>query len=427
MKRVVDYLKLADTNSTLIIFAAPPVVQGILIVLPPLYLKNIWSLMIEMGKRNPGLNMTEKPIFFEDLLKKQEKLHLDLMCFLNKSSSLGQILQHPLVYGVPYLEQMNAVYNQQYKTKKQELKKAKEKKDWNQYIFWHERPYRFHAFNKIKRHLSDEEYWEVLSSVYQDSENLWQVNNLKQLLESKKKFRNKFMDEREIKFLQNLPETIFIHRGHQTLNENGFSWTLSYHKANWFAHRFHKYGEVISGFCKKEEIIGVLLGRNEFEIVVNSQKIEKSKLEIKEKPQWFQALKLKIIGQFALGNQSLHGPWHWEKVEHNATMLQDESSDLLVCQLFALLHDCQRKNENDDPEHGKRAAQFIDTLDLPITKDQLKILKFSCEFHNDGKTSDDATIACCYDSDRLDLIRVGTVPEKKYLSTKRAKDLIFKL
>jgi len=105
---------------------------------------------------------------------------------------------------------------------------------------------------------------------------------------------------------------------------------------------------------------------------------------------------------------SLHGIEHWKRVEKNGLNLSqftNADTDIVTC--FAYLHDCMRMNENRDPEHGKRGAEYArklrsDIIDL-------------------GKHTDNITIATCWDSDRLDLGRVGIVPSEKYLLTDEAK------
>jgi uncharacterized protein len=45
----------------------------------------------------------------------------------------------------------------------------------------------------------------------------------------------------------------------------------------------------------------------------------------------------------------------------------------------------------------------------------------ACTFHTERHHSSDATIATCWDADRLDLGRVGITPREKYLNTNLAK------
>jgi uncharacterized protein len=130
---------------------------------------------------------------------------------------------------------------------------------------------------------------------------------------------------------------------------------------------------------------------------------------------------------------SYHGLWHWEKVEKNAVFLANETpnADKTVAQLFALVHDSKRANEDEDPEHGHRAAAWVEELfnegRLKINKSQLDVLVEACKYHNDGQTSDNPTIGVCWDADRLDLPRVGITPDPKYLSTEAGKSFLWRI
>lgn len=123
-----------------------------------------------------------------------------------------------------------------------------------------------------------------------------------------------------------------------------------------------------------------------------------------------------------------HGPRHWERVEKNAIMLAEKTPgcDADVARVFALLHDCKRQNEGRDPEHGARAAKFVQELAdrgmLRLEPGQMEILKYAMIHHNGGQVSDDPTIGVCWDADRLDLPRVGTQPDIDLMSTPCAKE-----
>lgn len=129
-----------------------------------------------------------------------------------------------------------------------------------------------------------------------------------------------------------------------------------------------------------------------------------------------------------LGAHSLHGPDHWERVEAHGQRLVEAtaSADLVVVRLFGILHDVERQNESFDPQHGARAAKLVQQLngDLFLVSDeQLELLSYSCRWHADGLTSDDPTVGCCWDADRLDLTRVGIHPTRKFMSTPLGQSL----
>ena len=122
-----------------------------------------------------------------------------------------------------------------------------------------------------------------------------------------------------------------------------------------------------------------------------------------------------------------HGSHHWRLVGWVGSELLPTVSDAdpLVVFLFALFHDSQRENEWDDPEHGQRGAELARRLIpkwLPTTSaDQLDVLYEACALHTEAGPTDDPTLGTCWDSDRLNLWRVGTEPSPRYLSTKEAK------
>jgi uncharacterized protein len=133
----------------------------------------------------------------------------------------------------------------------------------------------------------------------------------------------------------------------------------------------------------------------------------------------------RLSEEFFLGPHSYHGPMHWSRVESYGLYLAEQTgADVLVVRLFALFHDCCRVDEHDDPEHGLRGgrkARELRQLLPPISDDAFETLFQACAGHTDLKFSHDPTIATCWDSDRLDLDRVGMTPSPDFLSTKPAR------
>ena len=134
--------------------------------------------------------------------------------------------------------------------------------------------------------------------------------------------------------------------------------------------------------------------------------------------------------QFSLGKDSYHGPAHWLRVLRNVTYIADNlpEADRTVCELFALLHDCQRMNESTDPQHGQRAAEFVKTLyskdQIDISDSQLRLLVAAIFGHAKGQISTEPTIGACWDADRLELPRVGIVVDDRLLSTEIARKML---
>ena len=117
----------------------------------------------------------------------------------------------------------------------------------------------------------------------------------------------------------------------------------------------------------------------------------------------------------------VHGVEHWLRVAANGAELAAETqgAQLPVVCLFALFHDAMRVNDGDDPAHGPRAAELALRLAplLELGEGSLALLLEACKLHDRGLVSDDPTIGCCWDADRLDLPRVGTTPHPRFFST----------
>ena len=69
------------------------------------------------------------------------------------------------------------------------------------------------------------------------------------------------------------------------------------------------------------------------------------------------AIKHSILGEY-----SVHGVSHWDRVARNAEVLITSDVDELVVKAFAYIHDVERVNESDDLQHGPRAALLVDEI-----------------------------------------------------------------
>ena len=128
---------------------------------------------------------------------------------------------------------------------------------------------------------------------------------------------------------------------------------------------------------------------------------------------------------YQMSHDGFHGFDHWMRVLHNGRLLVDaEGANLKLVELFCLLHDTQRLNEDEDPSHGHRAAQYAQTLRgvwFDLTDGEMDLLTEALTYHSDGYTEGDTTVQVCWDADRLDLGRVGIRPEPDRLCTNAAK------
>jgi uncharacterized protein len=132
-----------------------------------------------------------------------------------------------------------------------------------------------------------------------------------------------------------------------------------------------------------------------------------------------------LSAQFLLGESSLHGPRHWRRVEQfGLKIAAANGADLTVVKLFAVFHDSRRENESWDPQHGARGAELAQTLRgdfFELDDARFATLHHACTFHADGLLHADSTIGACWDADRLDLPRVGVIPDPKRLCTPAAR------
>jgi len=132
-----------------------------------------------------------------------------------------------------------------------------------------------------------------------------------------------------------------------------------------------------------------------------------------------------ILQDYSLPISGCHGVAHWARVLENGRFLCEQNgADIDVVSLFALLHDSRRISETTDPDHGLRAAEYakrIRGFDFQLDDKAFHLLYRACEGHTHERTHSNLTIQTCWDSDRLDLGRVGVTPDPSRLCTELAK------
>lgn len=130
---------------------------------------------------------------------------------------------------------------------------------------------------------------------------------------------------------------------------------------------------------------------------------------------------------FALDfNDGIHGVAHWSRVwHHGKAMAAELDVNPRIPAWFAFLHDCQRENDDFDPEHGSRAADFAvklrDQGQIGLNKSEFDALCYAMQKHSDGHIEAEKAVQVCWDADRLDLGRVGIEPDPQYLCTHYAR------
>lgn len=206
-----------------------------------------------------------------NLMQRKEDLHPELRQHLCTIPGVGACIKHPLLFSVPYFKELNALHNVQLEQRKKYLLKAIEKREWSEILGIHERPYRLHAFvTYVLDWVSDEDYWEALSWLWTDSENIWQhMTDWTYYLQSKRPHRGLFMDEDERKAFAAMPDILTVYRGYVPgQNKRGLSYTLDAKVAQWFSTRFSKRGKVHIRRVPKHKVFAYLAGRKEQEVIL---------------------------------------------------------------------------------------------------------------------------------------------------------------
>ena len=159
-----------------------------------------------------------------------------------------------------------------------------------------------------------------------------------------------------------------------------------------------------------------------------------------------------IIAQCPNLRSECHGPRHWLRVLDNGLRILDKVNHLdtgkvkfttrpyyEVMWLFALCHDCRRTHDGHYTEHGFAGAMALADVFRDIaTKDVLELSARACCVHTivdrprsspifrigtrgglsskSGLTVREAfAVGSCLDADRLDLPRVGIIPDPEYM------------
>lgn len=120
-----------------------------------------------------------------------------------------------------------------------------------------------------------------------------------------------------------------------------------------------------------------------------------------------------------------HGLPHWSRVWANgqeiARLIGSTSINWDVIAWFAFLHDSCRLNDHGDPGHGPRASQLASRLReqgiLVLADQDFKHLCLAMEDHSKGLMEGPPVVRICWDADRLDLLRVGVIPDPKRMCT----------
>lgn len=207
-------------------------------------------------------------------LNTNEPLSERLQPYLRPHPVLGAVLQHPLVYSVPYHPMMAGLANAQLAQKELRLSEAVSSGNWPLAIALHERPWRAQAIAEHASAMNDASYWRVVAWAYTDSENVNENFELwGELLNADRPARNLMMTSAEREVLAGLPEQIKVFRGDVRKVATDYSWTIERDVAVWFAKRTARLEKrsrslVLEGLVAKQHVIAYKASRNESELIV---------------------------------------------------------------------------------------------------------------------------------------------------------------
>lgn len=150
-------------------------------------------------------------------------------------------------------------------------------------------------------------------------------------------------------------------------------------------------------------------------------------------------------------NSKIHGVAHWTRV-HRFGLLLAESLKLseeqrIAIALFGWTHDLARTDDGGGNLHaiyGEKHVQYvIEILFNDFPDPILEIVKMAILYHSDGLNIEEAvselpimekspwsreatinTIGCCWDADRLDLLRLSILPKVSKMSTPYWQDIL---
>lgn len=210
-----------------------------------------------------------------------EDLHPDLAKYVRHSDAGWTVLQHPLVYSVPYDEVLNRSCNARYAYNRQRLDAALAASNWATAIFVHERPWRLYRL--LEWHVEGINGkrlpWRVLRAliceVWADAEPqdemewlwLWRRAHNGRLITDDRAAVRRLRREGPLR----------IYRGGSADDPTedgvpqGLAWSTSEQTAEFFARRYSNpkpviWTAVIPGI---DEAYGYIEGRGEFEVVVD--------------------------------------------------------------------------------------------------------------------------------------------------------------
>ena len=157
------------------------------------------------------------------------------------------------------------------------------------------------------------------------------------------------------------------------------------------------------------------------------------------------------ITPLAKHNSAIHGVAHWTRVHRYGLLLADSlklsEKEKIAIALFGFTHDLARTDDGGGNQHSIAGAKYVqyvtDTLFSDFPNSTVDIVKVAIRYHSDGMNAEEALyelpiagssnwsresvlnmIGCCWDADRLDLLRLGIMPNESKMSTSYWQDVL---
>jgi hypothetical protein len=243
--------------------------------IPMDFMKSAQAKFNRKGTITGAMN-SKNPFGDPSTWKSLDDLDDELKDYMVDDDLFGKAIKHPLLFWIgPVAPNMIDYLNNGIDAKRKGTEEAYKDKNWSKYIYLHERAYRIQAFEDVMDEMTDEQYWENLSSIWVDSESIGtESDRWLELLQSNRGSRDFFMNDDERAELGKLPNKFTVYRGYSSGDpeEFGMSWSTSKDVAEWFARRFARDEDDIileELQVAKEEVFAYLTRRSEEEIILD--------------------------------------------------------------------------------------------------------------------------------------------------------------
>lgn len=246
------------------------------------------------------------------------------------------------------------------------------------------------------------------------------------------------------KVIRDLPDTITVYRGGNTLSapyKESYSWTLDINVANFFASKCGEGpGYLVKGKIQKSDIIDAFLeDRFEQEIIVAPANVhiyeiipiygvDRLKGLIPSISRNYRTFYAKMMGLSFTHGSEIHGREHTARVllltQIIAEMEELCQADKEILAEAAIFHDTRRTHDFDDPWHGIKATEYY----RQTTRHPQKLVELLCTYHslpdkegeeavndyyhsNSGRVRAQKLLDIFKDADALDRVRFRQIGE----------------